>query len=126
MSAAELDRQLEVRTADASLPDCYADAAPADVVLLVGIFGNISEVDLWRTIDAAPALCSPGATLVWSRGRDRDDLNDHIRARFVAGGFSELGYDERGDGSLPALGALCYDGPHPRPLPQTSLFTFVR
>ena len=117
---------VEVRTLDAADPTGYADAWPADVVLLVGIFGNISHDDLWRTIDTAPALCRPGATLLWSRGRDRDDLNDAVRARFAAVGFTELGYDAREDGSRPALGLLRYDGPPVGPPAPGPLFTFFR
>jgi hypothetical protein len=32
--------QVEVRQADASRPECFADALPADVLLLCGIFGK--------------------------------------------------------------------------------------
>jgi len=49
--------QVEVRVADASLVASFADALPADVLLLCGIFGNISDHDIERTAQAAPALC---------------------------------------------------------------------
>lgn len=125
-AAAGLSDQIDVRTADASTPSTWADAVPADLVLLVGIFGNISDTDLWRTLDAAPALCAPGATLLWSRGRDRTDLNPQIRARLTGFRFTEVAYDELDTGSRPAVGAFRYDGPpHPRP-PAVSLFTFRR
>ena len=83
--------QVEVRTVDAGDPAAYEGAAPADVVLLVGIFGNVADADVWRLVEFAPRLCSPGATLIWSRGRHftrdlpgvtRGDLNDAVRARF--------------------------------------------
>lgn len=125
-ASAGLADRVEVRTADASTPSTWADVVPADLVLLVGIFGNISDADLWRTLDAAPALCAPGATLLWSRGRDRTDLNPRIRTRLTAAGFTELSYDELDRGSHPSVGALRYDGP-PQPLPDVdSLFTFIR
>ncbi|MDQ3906641.1 MAG: hypothetical protein M3300_14720 [Actinomycetota bacterium] len=60
---------VEVRTADAGITDTYLDAVPAELVLLVGILGNINDIDLARTIATAPALCRPAGT--WSgRGRE--------------------------------------------------------
>lgn len=115
----------EVLTADAALTDTYLDAVPADLVLLVGIFGNISDDDVRRTIAAAPQLCAPGATLLWSRGRHRRDINADIRDWFRAAGFSELGYATHDSTSQPALGVLRYDGV-PQPLVPARLFTFLR
>ena len=51
---------VEVRTADAGRSDAYAGAVPAEIVLLVGIFGNITDDDLWRLLAFAPQLCAPG------------------------------------------------------------------
>lgn len=42
----------------------YADAVPADLVLLCGIFGNIPDADVQATVRAAPQLCAPGAEVV--------------------------------------------------------------
>lgn len=117
---------VEVRTADAGHSDSYEGAVPADLVLMVGIFGNISDTDLDRTIKTAPQFCRPGATLVWSRGRDRDDRNDEVRGWFAAAGFFELDYVSRDAGSRPALGAMRYDG-EPQPLATgRQLYTFWR
>ena len=61
--------QVEVREADAALVAGYADALPAGVLLLCGIFGNVNDADIRRTARAAPALCAPGATVIWTRHR---------------------------------------------------------
>lgn len=115
-----------VRTIDAGSTTAYAGAVPADLVLLVGIFGNISDDDVKRTIDAAPQLCRPGATLLWSRGRKDGDLNPQVRRWFADAGFAELDYLTLDRGNHPAVGAMRYDGP-PRPLVREArLFTFVR
>ena len=117
----------EVRTTDAGRSDAYADAVPASIVLLVGIFGNISDDDLWRLLAFAPQLCAPGATLLWSRGFDGSDRNDRVRARLNDAGFTELDYaTSGGDDDAAALGVVRYDGP-PVPLrPGQPLFSFVR
>ncbi len=51
--------EVRVREADASVIANFADVLPVDVLLLAGIFGNVSDADIKRTIDAAPALCAP-------------------------------------------------------------------
>lgn len=117
---------VEVRTADAGITDTYLGAVPAEVILLVGVLGNISDTDLTRTIATAPALCQPAATLLWSRARADGDNNDMVRARFAAAGFTELDYVTLDRDSWPAVGVARYDGP-PMPLPTgTQLFRFLR
>jgi Methyltransferase domain len=118
--------QVEVRTADAGNTDAYADAAPADLVLMVGVFGNITDEDLARTIEAMPQLCTPGATLIWTRGRDREDRNDQVRAWFAASGFAEIEYATLDRGGRPAVGVVRYDGPARPFRPGVPLFTFVQ
>jgi hypothetical protein len=119
---------VDVRTANAGESDSFADLVPADVVLLVGIFGNITPADIRRTIATAPQFCRPGATLVWSRGvDDEEDLNPSIRGWFAAAGFSELDYAMfDGAGDRPALGAVRYDGPATPLVAGRHLFSFFR
>jgi hypothetical protein len=117
---------VDVRSIDAGTTDAYAGTVPADLVLLVGIFGNISHDDLARTIAAAPGFCKPGGTLLWSRGRKSNDLNDEVRRRFNDAGFLEIDYDTLETGSQPAVGAMRYDR-NPMVLePERRLFTFLR
>jgi hypothetical protein len=125
-AAAATDARVEVRIADAGYTDAYIGAVPAELVLLVGIFGNISNTDLQATIAAAPQVCAPGATLVWSRGREREDINAEIRGWFAAAGFSELEYATLETGSRPALGVVRYDGPPQAIQTGRHLFTFHR
>jgi hypothetical protein len=125
-SAAAVAAQVEVRTADAGITDTYVGVVPAELILLVGILGNISDTDVARTIAIAPALCQPGATLLWSRARVDGDRNDSVRARFAAAEFTELGYATLDRDSWPAVGVVRYDGP-PMSLPTgKKLFTFLR
>ena len=56
-----LPADIEVRQADAAQSDVYQHSVPADLVLLCGIFGNVSDADVQATIEASPQLCAPGA-----------------------------------------------------------------
>ena len=86
-------RQVEVREADAAVVATFADALPADVLLLCGIFGNVSDEDIKFTVEAASAMCRPGGTVIWTRHRRAPDLTPQIRAWFAASGFDELAFD---------------------------------
>ncbi|HEY2240920.1 MAG TPA: SAM-dependent methyltransferase [Streptosporangiaceae bacterium] len=90
-TAAGLSR-VEVREGDASQVSTFADAPPAGVLLLCGIFGNVSPDDIRRTVAAAPALCTPGATVLWTRHRGTPDLTPRIRDWFTAAGFEEVAF----------------------------------
>jgi hypothetical protein len=119
---------VRVLTADAGDPSVYRGLVPADLVLMVGIFGNISDPDLEGLIRSAPAFCRPGAALIWSRGRDEDihDLNGAVRDWFAQSGFAEIAYEEHDTPDRPAMGVVRYQGA-PVPLdPARRLFTFVR
>lgn len=125
-AAAGTAAQVAVRTLDAGYSDAYRGVVPADLVLLVGIFGNISDQDVRTTVAAAPQLCPTRATLIWSRGRQDRDRNHAIRERFTADGFVELDYATLDADSRPAICTMRYDGP-PQPLMTgRRLFTFLR
>ncbi len=117
---------LTVRTVDAGASDSYEGAVPADLVLLVGIFGNISDSDIERTVATAPQFCAEGATLLWSLAVEREERNDAVRGWFAEAGFVELDYVHLTAGSMPAVGVVRYAG-EPQPLvPGRRLFTFIR
>jgi hypothetical protein len=78
---------VEVVTGDAGCTDRYADLAPAHLVLLCGIFGNILDDDLARTIDGCPWLCTRGGTVIWTRARGEPDRVPLICDRFERQGF---------------------------------------
>jgi hypothetical protein len=96
---------VEVRELDAGTVASFTDALPADVLLLCGIFGNVSDGDVQRTIQAAPALCRPGGTVVWTRHRDAPDVTPRIRAWFGHAGFDEIAFDTLGPDAMLGVGA---------------------
>ncbi len=93
---------VEVRAADASLTDAYAGAVPAELVLICGVFGNISAADIAGTIDGLRQLCAPRATVIWTRHRRPPDLVPHILEAFAHAGFEPLAL---GDAPPFAVGA---------------------
>ncbi|MEP7361421.1 MAG: SAM-dependent methyltransferase [Chloroflexota bacterium] len=115
---------IEVVAGDAGDMGAYRAAAPADLVLECGVFGNISNDDVERTVRASPVLCAPGATLIWTRHRRPPDLTDAIRRWFTESGFSEIAF-ERVPDSNGSVGVARYDGPAVE-LVEQPLFTFTR
>jgi len=79
--------QVEVVTADAALTDHYAGMVPAYLVLACGVFGNMTDDDVQRTVGYCTQLCAHGGTVVWTRGRWPPDLVPQICDWFAARGF---------------------------------------
>ena len=101
-----------------------ADALPADVLLLCGIFGNVSEGDIERTAGAAAALCRGGATVIWTRHRRPPDLTPQVRAWFARGGFEEVAFDALETSVMIGVGVGRLSRAQDAGLPDGRLFTF--
>lgn len=120
--AAGLSR-VEVVTGDASLTDRYVDAVPADLVLICGVFGNITDADIERVIGYCAQLCAAGATVIWTRHRDEPDLIPRVCQWFAERDFAlewvshpSVGY---------GVGVHLFIG-EPRPIePGQRMFSFV-
>jgi hypothetical protein len=92
-AAAGVGRQVTVVEGDGSLARPYAEAVPADLVLVCGVFGNISRGDIAATVAALPSFCAAGATVIWTRHRRPPDLTPSIREWFGAAGFEEVSFE---------------------------------
>jgi hypothetical protein len=95
-AAAGLDG-IEVVCGDASLTDAYVGAVPAGLVLVCGVFGNIADEDIRRTVVSLPQFCAAGATVVWTRHRLPPDVTPTVRSWFAAAGFQEVAFDAPSD-----------------------------
>lgn len=114
---------VEFRQEDASTTSAYVGAVPADIVLACGVFGNITESDIRRTINELPGLLAPGATVIWTRHRLDPDLTPSIRSWFGQGGFEEVGFDTE-EGSFFGVGTHRFVG-DPRAFePDLTMFSF--
>jgi len=130
-AAAKVAANVEVVAADAGCSQTCVGLAtvPADVVLLVGVLGNLSDADVAATVAAMPRLSASGATLLWSRGRSLENADDFVtpvRTAFSAAGFAEVSIRSfHVEDDRTALGVVRFDGP-PMPLgPRERWFTFV-
>ena len=123
--AAELGLALEAVEGDASTSDAYVGAAPAELVLACGIFGNISAEDIERTVRFLPSLCSPGARVLWTRHARDPALLARVQGWFVDAGMEPVEAEVADDASYGVgLNRLVVEPP---PLvPGQHLFTFTR
>lgn len=128
-AAAGLD-QVEVVVGDAGLTDQYADLAPADLVLACGVFGNITDPDIRRTVVHCAQLCRPGGVVVWTRGRvfederGSGDLVPQICKWYEEAGFTREWVSDPAEKY--GVGVHRYAG-EPEPLATgVRMFTFVR
>lgn len=69
---------VEVRVGDAGAIDQYRSHVPADLVLVCGVFGNIPDADVERTIGHCTQLCRVGGHVIWTRHRRPPDLIPQI------------------------------------------------
>jgi hypothetical protein len=114
---------VDVVTADAAYTDQYQDMVPADLVLVCGVFGNISAEDIRRTVGFCTQLCRTGGTVIWTRHREAPDLVPSI-----CEWFEELGFEQRWVSDPDAgfgVGVHRFNG-RPQPLAANErMFTFI-
>jgi len=117
---------MRVRQADAGMVANFADALPAGVLLLCGIFGNVSAADIRSTVDAAASLCADGATVIWTRHRRPPDLTVQVRDWFAANGFDEVAFEALQTDALTGVGVhrLARRSPAAPGYREQPLFTF--
>jgi SAM-dependent methyltransferase len=121
---AGLGDRIRIVEGDASLARLYADDVPADIVLVCGVFGNISDADITHTIQTMRGFCVPRGHVIWTRHRRPPDLTPSIRADFAGAGFSELAF-EAPENTVMTIGHHRLDGPTAPFDPDGQLFDFV-
>lgn len=115
-----------MREADAGRVSSFRDVLPANVLLLCGIFGNISIADIEHTIRAAPALCTPDAVVIWTRHRRAPDQTGHLRTVFEHNGFSEIAFEALATDTFTGVGVNRLSRPFTGAPSADPLFTFTR
>jgi methyltransferase family protein len=81
--------QVEVVTGDAALTDHYLGMAPADLVLICGLFVHIVDDDVRQVVRHARGLTKQGGTVIWTHSHgDRDTVSQ------TCDWFGEEGFDQ--------------------------------
>ncbi len=123
---AGLEDAVVVREEDAGKIATIVDMVPVDLLLLCGIFGNITEADIRATVGAVPSLVRPGGFVIWTRGAFAPDLREAIRTMFRDQSCTEVAYDSEPNGYGVGVAQLAADA-KPVTLESTArLFTFTR
>jgi hypothetical protein len=123
---------IEVRMADAGTTASYADACPADVFLACGVFGNVTDADVARTVTTLPSLLAAGGHVVWTRGNNvpldptghDGDPAELVRGLFADAGFEEVAFVADDDAGF-RVGVSRWRGPTGVPEPGVRMFDFV-
>ncbi len=121
-SAARLDG-VDVVTGDAALIYNYDGYLPAQIVLMCGVFGNISDPDIIRTVGYAGALTASGGIVIWTRHRRPPD-----RVPSISNWFNEAGFETvwSSPAHLPFGVVVHRSARDPMPAPMgAKLFTFI-
>jgi hypothetical protein len=84
---------IEVECADAGVTSAYAGAVPADLLLVCGVFGNVPDADIERTVRSLPSLAASGGVVIWTRHHRPPDRTVDIRRWFEEAGFREIAFD---------------------------------
>ncbi len=124
---AGLGRQLRFVEADATLAGNYADAVPADLVLLSGFLGHLRHNDVPGLIESLPMLCRKGGWIIWNRhlvlhqGRDQILV---IRELFRRTKFEEVHFETTAPDGF-AVGRCRFAGRVKSLDPARVMFEFV-
>jgi hypothetical protein len=98
---------VEVRAGDAGVAASYQGAVPADLLMACGVFGNVAERDVVRTVESLPHLLAPNALVVWTRGSTGSpepaagsgDPSEFVRSTFLGADFCEVAHVRPDDAS---------------------------
>jgi hypothetical protein len=115
--------EANVIAGDAGEWSTFAAFLPVDVLLLCGIFGNISDTDVRATVASTPAMLRAGATVIWTRGSSDPDLRPLIRSWFTGAGLIEVGFDSEPEGFGVGVARLATAPPAVKSAPDR-LFSF--
>jgi hypothetical protein len=116
--------RVEVLIGDAGRPTTFADVVPVDLMLLIGVFGNVTDGAMERTVRAVPSFCRPGATVIWSRHRRPPDMTSEIRRWFDELGATPTAFVSEGTGGF-AVGTHRVDHVAPEADMPEHLFEFT-
>jgi len=119
--------ELNINTvlADAADTHFYKNYAPADLVLLCGVFGNVKDTDVKKIISHLPYLCKRGGKVIWTRNKREPDVTPQIREFFKETNFEETAFITT-ESNMYAIGINTFRGEPVASWTDTHMFTFIR
>lgn len=119
-----LAKQIEFINGDAAIASNYIGVVPADLVIVCGVFGNLTEAELNRLLENLSFLSKPGAFVIWTRGHSNGiPYSENVRKILRASEFEEVNFQLTGTGDM-GVGLHRYSGKNlPQPKDQ-QLFVF--
>ncbi len=115
---------VKIVTGDAALTNSYAEAVPAEIIMVCGVFGRPSDEDIKQIITELPHLGTQGAVAIWTKeGVGMVDRRPLVRSFFTEVGFEEITYYTE-EGTTFGVGSNRWNGA-PLPFrPDRQMFTF--
>ncbi len=123
--AAHMPDNLKIIQGDASQTHAYKDSIPADLLLACGVFGNISDDDVAKTIQNLPKLCKQGTRVIWTRNHRAPDRTEIVRNLFHDNGFTETDFTSTDDNAY-GIGVHTFDASVPDIGDNVTMFNFIK
>lgn len=109
---------------DASITSVYKEFVPTDILMLCGIFGNVSQADIKTTLKAATTLLVRGGVVIWTRHRGEPNIVPEIQIWAKDLDFHEIELIAPPE-TLYAVGSNRYLGPAKKFEAQIKMFEFM-
>ncbi len=123
---AGLEDRVTFLNTDATLYATYKDIAPAEIILLSGVWGHVPAQERASLAGGLASFCNPRGTLIWTRGVSQGiGRLREIQAHFSAPAWEEERLTLTPDNNW-AVASYCHCGP-PQELPRSGqVFRFQR
>lgn len=97
-----LTKQIEFINGDATSSSNYIGAVPADIVIVCGVFGNLTnEAELNRLLGNLSFLSKQGAFVLWTRGHSNGiPYSETVRKFLGKSGFEEVNFKLTATGDM--------------------------
>ena len=102
---------------NAGLRETYNDIPQADIIIICGVFGHLSLLDIKSTISFIKHLLNENGFVIWSRHKFDNDISEDIKNIFKELNFNELAFVSPEDEPY-TLGLHVVDG-------KTDIFNYI-
>jgi hypothetical protein len=121
---AGLERTVNFLHADATSFATYGNIAPADILLVCGVWGHVPLEERASLVRACGTLCTPGGVVIWTRGVRRGTARfEAIRELFAGPAWEEIRATITPDAKW-AVATHRYLGPASAPPTSGQIFHF--